>query len=133
MIDAAKHVREVFKDELNKIRLADTVGFAVDGPAYVASPQGITIGWVLMVTLRHNVLIGQPDIGVTVPLVGVMPPDEFFRKGAALVLEEARKLRHEMSQPKPPEAVSDAIEGNVIPPGLIGKGLGGMISPALNS
>ncbi len=127
MIDVAKHVREVFKDELNKLKLGDTVGFAVDGPSYVASPQGVTVGWLLLVTLKHNILIGQPDIGVTVPLVGVMPPDEFFRKGAALVLEEARKLRHEMSQ-KPPD--DGALQGNVIPPGLL-KGLGG--SASLNS
>src|ERR1039457_7206642 len=99
MIDHAKRIREVFKGELNKIKLGDTVGFAVDGPAYVPSQQGITVGWLIMVTLKHNVLLGQPDLGVSVPVMGVLPPDEVFRQGAAYILEEARKLRHQASQP----------------------------------
>jgi hypothetical protein len=124
VIDQAKRIREVFRGELDRIRLGDAVGFAVDGPCYVPSQQGIAVGWLILVTLRHNVLLGQPDIGVTVPVIGVLPPDDVFRKGAAVILEEARKLRNQANHP---EHVDGAIQGQVIPPGLVGRNLAGAV------
>lgn len=126
MIDQAKRIRELFKSELDKIKLSDTVGFAIEGPSYVPSQKGITMGWVAMVTLKHNILLGQDDIGVTVPIMGVLPPDDIFQKGAAYILDEARKLRHEMSTGN--VSADGALEGNVIPPGLRPNGLSGSVS-----
>ena len=129
MIDQAKRLREIFGAELKKLALGDTVGYAVDGPQYVPSPQGITMGWVIMVSLKHNMLIGQPDIGVGCPVMGVLPPDEVFRKGAEYILDEARKLRQEANNPSEPPHVEQAAEqaqAGLIPPGL--QGLAGQVS-----
>jgi hypothetical protein len=120
VIDQAKRIRELFKAELDRIKLGDTVGFAVDGPCYVPSPQGIGVGWLILITLKHNVLLGQSDIGVTVPVMGVLPPDDVFRKGASVILEEARKMREQANHP---DSVDGAVQGQVIPPGLAGKTL----------
>lgn len=127
MIDVAKHIREVVKDELNRLKMGDTLGFALDGPAYVPTPDGqLTVGWLALITIKHNTLIGVPDLGVSVPVYGVRPPDDIFRKTAQMLLEEARKERHKMSQ-KPPEpspreiaaAQQAAKEGVIIPPGVL--------------
>jgi hypothetical protein len=117
VIDQAKRIRELFRSELDRLKLGDSVGFAVDGPAYVPSQQGITVGWLILVTLKHNKLLGQSDIGVTVPVMGVLPPDDVFRKGAAVILEEARKLRDAANRPE--AAAGGAVQGQVIPPGLV--------------
>lgn len=106
MIDIADKYREVFAAELDEIRLGDTItGYSIDGPAYVPSPQGITVGWMLMITLKHNVLLGQEDVAVTVPLLGILPNDSIIRQGAKYVLEEARRIRHEASTPPTPEQI----------------------------
>jgi len=69
---------------------------------------------------RSHVLPALIPPYATIPVIGGLPPDGVFRQGAALVLEEARKLRLKASQP---ETVDGAIQGQVIPPGLAGKKL----------
>lgn len=127
MIDQAQRVRDVFSTELDTLKLTDTVGYSVTGPAIVPNQDGSpVIGWVFMITLKHNVLIGQPDLGVSAPVTGVLPPDDVFRQVAKVLIEEARRLRHEASAMKPEELAArqqggpNTIPG--VPPGLIGKG-----------
>lgn len=97
---------QLVKSRLKQLALNDILTGEVNGPCYVMGPDpagrmGLQVGWVVMVTLKHNVLLGQPDIGVAVPIAGVLPPDEVFNKAAEFLLEEARKLRHQESSAKP--------------------------------
>jgi hypothetical protein len=127
VIDQAQRVRDIFSTELDKLKLADTVGYGITGPAIVPNQQGEpVIGWVFMVTIKHNVLIGQPDIGVSAPVAGVLPPDDVFAQVAKVLIEEARRLRHEASTMTPEELAARQQGGPntkpAVPPGLLGKG-----------
>jgi hypothetical protein len=127
VIDQAQRIRDLFSAELSQIKLGDTVGYAITGPTLVPNQQGEpVIGWLAMVTLKHNILIGQPDIGAAAPIAGVLPPDEVFRQVAKAVLERARALRHEASTMTPEELAARQQGGPntnpAVPPGLAGKG-----------
>jgi hypothetical protein len=138
MINHQERISVVFETELNRIKLTDTItGFAVNGPGIVQHPQGVAVGWTIMATLKHSKLLGKDDIGVSMPIYGVLPPDDIFRQGAQFLVEEMRKQRTLEEEIKPEEtAVLDgALEGKVmpraneLPPGLQGLKLGGLANP----
>jgi hypothetical protein len=136
--DWEKHYREVFATEINKLKMKDTVGFGFTGPMYVPTPQGLTVGWSMMLTLKHNVLIGQPDVGVHIPVMGMTPEDDLIRKGAQFLLENAREERHKMSTVVNTDDTDTVLEGQVVPrqgngspvpAGLLPNGVGGSVQP----
>lgn len=130
MIDHAKRLIEVFATELNRVKLGDTVSFALNGPGVVIGPQGPAIGWTALVTLKHNKLVGQDDIGLSMPIFGVLPPDDVFRQAANFLVEKLREERSNMNNPRP-EELADAMAAtgpeNQLPPGLRGLKLGGAV------
>jgi hypothetical protein len=115
--DWLKHYREVYATEINRLKLSDTVGFAFSGPMFVPTPQAgqLALGWSMMLTLKHRKLLGQPDIGVHIPVIGMIPEDNVIRKGAEFLLENAReeRLKLESVPMSPPE--EGVLEGTVIP------------------
>ena len=95
MIDHKERLGRVFTAEVARIQGSDTVGVAVNGPCYVPSDEGITVGWVILVSLKHDSLLDRPDLGVAIPIKGVLPPDGVFREAAVIALEKAREARSE--------------------------------------
>jgi hypothetical protein len=96
------------------------------GPQLVASldengNQGLTVGWQLTVWLDHNVLLGQDPVGVTVPMGALLPPADVVQQVTARLLEEARRVRHEVTQrasmPNLPDMgnVTKILKGQVEP------------------
>lgn len=83
----------VISQELDRTKGADSVGFAVDGPTRVPAPKGFARGWVIMVTLKHDVRLDLPDVGVSMPVYGAMPDDDIFRQAVTFLLEKARTER----------------------------------------
>jgi hypothetical protein len=135
LIDQTQRIREIFTEELEKHKITDTIGAGVTGPTLVPNDQGDpVIGWIVMVTLKHNILLGQPDIGAAVPIAGVLPPDDVFRHVARRLLEETRRLRHEASTMSPEELAARQQGGpnvnTAAPPGLLGKNAASVMNAA---
>ncbi len=123
MINHMEHIEDVIEAELTRLKLGDKVGYTLCGPTLVPGRTGqLEMGWHMMVTIAHNVLLNQNDVGISVPVVGLLPPDEIFKKGVEYLLDEARKERHRLSTVEP-----DVLEGSVVPPGQgLPPGLQGM-------
>ena len=117
--DIKKRYEQMLTDALYAVRLSDDVGFAINGPCYVPAPPppqgpgGLVVGWMVEISLKHNVLIGQDDISVTVPLMGTTPPEESFAEAGKYILEKARELRDEANA----EASAPLVDANVPGPG----------------
>jgi hypothetical protein len=84
MIDQIARITGIVKGEVKKRALNLPAGYFV-GPAFGPVPvQGqagqMQLGpvWVVTVTMA-NPLLGQTDIAQSVPIPGVLPPDEAFR------------------------------------------------------
>lgn len=106
-----KRIYEMCNHKFQELRLTDKGGVDVTGPGYVVAPDdngnpSLQVGWTVTVWLKHNKLIGEPDLGVMVPLRGVLPPDLAFNQVVGMLLENARDLRAKMSEPQapPPDA-----------------------------
>lgn len=106
-----RRITELCASTLKKIKLGDTVGVDVTGPAYVVAPDdngnpAMQVGWIVTVWLKHNVLLDAPDVGVCIPLRGVLPPDGAFEQVTKLLLDQARELRIKMANvPAEPDRV----------------------------
>lgn len=117
--DLHKRYEHLMTEALYALRLSDEVGFALCGPTYVPAPPppqgpgGLVVGWMIEVSLRHNVLVGQDDISVTVPLMGTTPPEEAFAEGTKYILEKAREIRDQANA----EASAPLVDANVPEPG----------------
>lgn len=93
-----ERLRILINDQIDKIKLTDVVPRVdVSGPSLVgATPAGPAIGWFIGVSLKHNMLLGQPDIMAINAVMGVLPSDDDFRQVAGEVLEQARKARDQI-------------------------------------
>ena len=98
MIDIHAHVEGVVRDQLTKACRAHGIddseaGYAVGGHGQVmAMPTGEGVGfasgWTVTVSLRSR-LLGQPAIGASVPVTGVLPADDEFRAVVDKLIEAA--------------------------------------------
>jgi hypothetical protein len=83
---------------LKETRLGDRVICEVSGPQIVqvqdeTGAMKMTIGWQLLVWLEHERLLGQPPIGVGVPIGGLLPEEHFVETVTTKMLEQARDYR----------------------------------------
>jgi hypothetical protein len=105
MIEHSSRVLGVIKAHLKTISLGDDVGYtAVMGLVFGVNPetkeQTIGPGWTVLVTLR-NPLLGQNDIGTSIPISAVLPTDDMFKQAAAFLLEKCREERDKVLHEKP--------------------------------
>lgn len=102
MIYHANHIESVVRDELIKACAAngiskDEAGFAIGGfgalmPVVMNGATGIAPAWSLLISLRHR-LLGHGPVGASVPVPGVLPPDEVFRKTVKELLPKVIEQR----------------------------------------
>lgn len=117
MIDHTAYYENIVKGEIavtcQKLGLdKNDVGWAIGGhgaigvlisPNPAGGPNQITFGpvWSITVSFRH-LLLGQPRVGGSLPVPGVLPPDEHFRMVAQRLVTEVnaqreREFRGEMN------------------------------------
>lgn len=107
MIDHNARISGLVRAHLKTLALGQAAGSAVT-QGYVLTvdqhgEQALKVGWLVMVTIPQRIrLLGVPDsdIGVTVPIAGVLPPDDIFRQAVSLLLEKCRALA-QADMPKP--------------------------------
>jgi hypothetical protein len=105
MIDHAKHIESVVKDELAKAcaKLGidkSEVGYAIGGfgglmPVMSDGGPSIEAAWTLLLSLKNSRLLGQGPEGASVPIPGVLPPDDGFRVVVNLLLKNIDERRTE--------------------------------------
>jgi hypothetical protein len=107
MIDERQRVYDLVEGKLRTLQLEDKdrIGIAVTGPTLIMAPQlsdpkgppAAQVGWQVMVSLKHNRLLGQVPVAWGIPIPGLMPPDEVFEHFAKELLEKCRTQRDEMN------------------------------------
>lgn len=114
---------------LEKQQFNDKITVDVTGPQLVngpdpGNPQQMVLqnGWIVMITLEHNMLVGQDPVGASLPIAGVMPPLMAFQRAAEMCLERCRQVRDEANTAGSPENLVAQSQGQ-LPPGLLGKQL----------
>lgn len=99
-VEHRSRIEGIVKAHLKKVALGQAHGFAVSygfGPIFTpdGQPQGMGWMWGIIISIP-NPLVGQPDIAVSVPVQGVLPPDAAFQAVAEFLfnkcLEERDKL-----------------------------------------
>lgn len=78
---------------------------------------GLTHSWLVTVSIP-NPLQGRPDIAVSVPVNGVVPPPAVFEDVAEAlfekVMQQKTKVLSPPPQPVPPITPAEAADGNVV-------------------
>jgi hypothetical protein len=98
MIDHQERIKGLVREHLKKRSMGVPYGIAVSpcfGPVPTeAGPMGqLGAVWVLIVTISSKPLIGVPDIGLGVPIPGVLPPDKLFTDVAEKLLDSCLEQR----------------------------------------
>lgn len=118
MIDHTARVEGVIKAKLKEHAMGQPVGFSVS-QCYAPVPDqngnitGIGPSWLIMVSIPHPLpMIGQgtPDIAVSVPVGGVLPPDALLAQVAQGLLEKCREEAEKIKANKP-SAVGMSLNG----------------------
>jgi len=119
-----KRVRDLCKAHIKKSLARGNTDSTVDvvGPTLVLAPdaQGnpaAQIGWQVTVWLAHDMLLGQPPVGASMPLPAVMPSDSDWKRCVTHLFEQCLSARAQANNPNPVDANSG------IPAGLVGKKL----------
>jgi hypothetical protein len=108
MIDERMRIHGLVAAKVDSLALEDKgrLGIAVTGPTLIMAPQlsdpkgppAAQVGWQVMVTLKHDRLLGQQPVAWGIPIPGLLPPDEVFEHFAGELLEKCRTQRDEMNQ-----------------------------------
>lgn len=98
-----ERLTNLMDNALAKIKLSDKAKGEASGPQLVAAMDdnqnpGLVVGWQFTVWLEHNVLLGQDPLGVTVPVGTLLPASDFVVQITTRLLEEARRVRQEVTQ-----------------------------------
>jgi hypothetical protein len=101
--------------KLREIRLGDRTVAEVSGPQLVPIGEGpnqqFRIGWFLITWLEHDKLLGQPPIGVGIPVAELWPQEALVEMITAKMLEQARDLRTMAERPpETPDAAAMMAE-----------------------
>jgi hypothetical protein len=102
---------------LGRIKLGDKAHAEAIGPqaTMFRDPQGrvsFDMGYLAMVVLDHNRLLGQDPVAVSIGIRGLLPPQAAFEQAVNPLLEECRRLRDQANNPQPSEAESAAAEAD---------------------
>lgn len=108
-----ERIHDLVDDHIQKLKFTDAVTTDVSGPQLIRGPRGVEEGWQILVTIKHNLLLGQPPIGVSIGVFGLLPPDSVFQQVGATLLEKAREERHRQETVPAPDP-DGAIVGEVL-------------------
>lgn len=101
--------------KLRPLLMGDRGGAEVVGPQSVMfkTPQGqvqFDMGYLAMIVLQHNKLLGQDPVAVSIGIRGLIPPEDAFRGAVEPLLEECRRIRDKHNNPPLDDGAAAAVE-----------------------
>lgn len=106
MIDQQARVHSIVKGKLKQVALSrnSLVGCLVVYGTVLCPPADnphgeskLQTGWHVMVTMRSPI-VGESDVGASIPIPGVMPPDVVFEQATEYLFGEVYKLWEKRKQ-----------------------------------
>jgi hypothetical protein len=104
---AAAKYTAAMNQVLTPLKMGDKTHAEVVGPQLCLFRDNATgqpvpaVGYLAMVVLEHNRLLGQDPLGISIGIKGLLPPQKAFEDIAATLLERCREMRDEANSPKP--------------------------------
>lgn len=108
MIDHNTRILGLVKATLKRHAIGQPCGCAI-GHGFVLVGNGVALGWTITVTMP-NPMIGEPEIGSSVSVPGLLPVDQAFEDITVHLLGECRKQADEKTA-MPVEAQAQAEPG----------------------
>ena len=97
-VNHVERITSLVKATLKKVSLGEPHGYSVS-MGYVLCPHPETnepqlmVGWTIAVTIRNTANLQGQDIGVAIPIGGVLPPDQIFEQATTFLFQKCMEER----------------------------------------